>query len=194
VRQTYLAFSVRRAAGGDRRFGSLLQPGFQQLERDLFISILGALALTPDSQACRLMFDDGDCFDFVDVLAASAGSPARGPFEVGVGIRIRQLAGSGSTATVIVDVWMRPLRSVGGTRCQRWPPLLLTNSASAPCPSRRNTIMPGRSSRRSMLKTSPPRKLQIHAELLSNEQFGFYAAFRGANFDNTHGYFPFGRV
>ena len=30
---------------------------------------------------------------------------------------------SGSTATVAVDVWMRPLASVTGTRCTRCTPL-----------------------------------------------------------------------
>ena len=30
---------------------------------------------------------------------------------------------SGSTATVAVEVWMRPLASVAGTRCTRWTPL-----------------------------------------------------------------------
>src|SRR5215471_10058973 len=103
----------------------------------------------------------------------------------------RQLAGSGRTATVIVDVWMRPLRSVGGTRCQRWPPLSLANKAWASGPSIRNTIMPGRSSSRSRLKTPPPRKLEIDAELLANEQFGVVATFRGADFDDTHGYLSF---
>ena len=29
---------------------------------------------------------------------------------------------SGSTATVIVEVWMRPCDSVSGTRCTRWTP------------------------------------------------------------------------
>src|ERR1700721_4213290 len=101
----------------------------------------------------------------------------------------RQLAGSGSTATVMVEVWMRPLRSVGGTRCQRWPPLSLANRAWTCGPSTRNTIMPGRSSRRSRLKPPPPRELEIDAELLANEQLGVLAASRGAYLDNTHEYF-----
>jgi len=46
--------------------------------------------------------------------------------------------------------------------------------------------MPGRCSRRSRLKPPPPCKLAIDAELLANEQFGVIAAFRGADFDNTH--------
>jgi hypothetical protein len=49
--------------------------------------------------------------------------------------------------------------------------------------------MPGRSSRRSRLKPPPPRELEIDAELLANEQLGVIAAFRGADFDNTHEYF-----
>src|SRR5262245_7510819 len=106
------------------------------------------------------------------------------------GICAWQLVGSGSTATVIVDVWTRPLRSVGGTRCQRWPPLSLANKAWASGPSTRNTIMPGRSSIRTRLKTPPPRKLEIDAELFANEQFSIVAAFRGADFDNTHSISP----
>src|SRR5262245_1524057 len=98
-------------------------------------------------------------------------------------IWMRQLTGSGSTATVTVEVWVRPLRSVGGTRCHRWPPLSLANRASACGPSTRNTMMPGRSSTRSRLKPPPPRELEIDAELLTNEQFGVVAAFRGADFN-----------
>ena len=30
------------------------------------------------------MFDDGDGFDFIDILAAGSGSPASGPFQVAV--------------------------------------------------------------------------------------------------------------
>ena len=30
---------------------------------------------------------------------------------------------SGSTATVMAEVWMRPEASVAGTRCTRWTPL-----------------------------------------------------------------------
>ena len=53
-----------------------------------------------------------------------------GPLEQNVSIR-RSLASilmstssaSGSTATVAVEVWMRPLASVLGTRCTRWTPL-----------------------------------------------------------------------
>src|SRR5262252_4596719 len=87
---------------------------------------------------------------------------------------------------------MRPLRSVGGTRCQRWPPLSFANRAWASGPSTRNTMMPGRSSRMSRLKPPPPREPEIDAELLANQQFGIVAAFRGADFDNTHGCSPFG--
>ena len=32
-------------------------------------------------------------------------------------------SGSGSTATVAAEVWMRPCVSVAGTRWTRWPPL-----------------------------------------------------------------------
>ena len=53
-----------------------------------------------------------------------------GPLEQKVSMR-RSLASiwmstssaSGSTATVAVEVWMRPLASVAGTRCTRCTPL-----------------------------------------------------------------------
>ncbi len=38
-------------------------------------------------------------------------------------ISISTSSASGSTATVAVDVWMRPWLSVAGTRCTRWTPL-----------------------------------------------------------------------
>ena len=135
------------------------------------------------------MFDDGDGFDFIDILASGAGSRQVDHSRSQSRIWTRQLAGSGRTATVMVEVWMRPLRSVGGTRCQRWPPLSFANRAWACGPSTRNTIMPGRCSRRSRLKPPPPCKLALNAELLANEQFGVIAAFRGADFDNTHEFF-----
>ena len=52
-------------------------------------------------------------------------------------------------------------------------------------------MMPGRSSNSSRLKTPPPRKLEIDAELLANEQFSLVASFRSADFNNTHGYFSY---
>jgi hypothetical protein len=83
--ETYLTLSVYRQTARIRRFGSLLQPRFKQLQRDLLVSILRALALTSDGKACRFMFDNGDGFDFIDILAAGARSPARGPFQVALG-------------------------------------------------------------------------------------------------------------
>jgi hypothetical protein len=52
--------------------------------------------------------------------------------------------------------------------------------------------MPGRSSSRSRLKTPPSRKLEIDAELIADKQLGVGTTFRGADFDNTHGYSPLG--
>ena len=42
---------------------------------------------------------------------------------------------SGSTATVAVDVCMRPPASVSGTRCTRWTPLSNLKRDQAPRPS-----------------------------------------------------------
>jgi hypothetical protein len=53
-----------------------------------------------------------------------------GPLEQNVSMRrsfslicTSTSSASGSTATVAVDVWMRPLASVAGTRCTRCTPL-----------------------------------------------------------------------
>ena len=40
--------------------------------------------MTAHGKTCRFMFDDGDGFDFIDILAAGAGSAASGPFQVAV--------------------------------------------------------------------------------------------------------------
>ena len=42
---------------------------------------------------------------------------------------------SGSTATVAVEVWMRPCDSVAGTRCTRCTPDSHLNSENAPSPA-----------------------------------------------------------
>lgn len=157
--ETYLTLSVCRQTARIRRFGSLLQPRFKQLHRDLLVSILGPLALTSDGKACRFMFDNGDGFDFIDILAAGARSPARGPFQVAWG------------DMDAAACWFRKHRN-GDRRCLdaaatlgRWhslptvPPLSLANNAWACGPSTRNTTMPGRSSSRSRLKIPPSREL-----------------------------------
>jgi hypothetical protein len=59
----------------------------------------------------------------VDVLAARAGSAVNVDLEVFVLDLHIDLVGSGSTATVAAEVWMRPPLSVTGTRCTRWTPL-----------------------------------------------------------------------
>ena len=41
----------------------------------------------------------------------------------------------GSTATVTVEVWMRPCVSVAGTRWTRWTPLSNFSRAKTPLPS-----------------------------------------------------------
>ena len=47
---------------------------------------------------------------------------------------------SGITATVAVDVWMRPCDSVVGTRCTRCVPPSHLNTEYAPSPLTANTV------------------------------------------------------
>ena len=47
-------------------------------------------------------------------------------------------SGSGKTATVAVDVWIRPWASVSGTRCTRWTPLSNWRWRNAPSPATLN--------------------------------------------------------
>src|SRR5215467_5044860 len=47
---------------------------------------------------------------------------------------------SGSTATVTVEVWIRPLDSVAGTRCTRWTPRSNLRRLQAPRPCTKRTI------------------------------------------------------
>ena len=65
-----------------------------------------------------------------------------GPLEQNVSTRrsfsliwMSTSSASGSTATVAVDVWMRPLASVAGTRCTRWTPLSYFSLLYTPRPS-----------------------------------------------------------
>ena len=49
-------------------------------------------------------------------------------------ISISTSSTSGMTATVAVDVWMRPCDSVSGTRCTRCVPPSNLKIENAPCP------------------------------------------------------------
>src|SRR5262249_5641493 len=95
--------------------------------------------------------------------------------------------GSGSTATVMVLVWTRPRFSLGGTRCQRWPPASSWNASSAPLPHTRKIRVPSLRSVSSRSKTPPRRALPVDPELVQDEELGVVAALGGADLDN-HGH------
>lgn len=96
-------------------------------------------------------------------------------------------SGSGKTATVIVEVWTRPLRSVGGIRCHRWPPASFANAVAAPGPSIERLTYPGSCSMRSTLKPPPHAAAGINLQLVFDEQLGVIATFGRSDFDDRHG-------
>ena len=55
-------------------------------------------------------------------------------------ISISTSSASGMTATVAVDVWMRPCDSVSGTRCTRCVPPSNLKMENAPWPFTANTV------------------------------------------------------
>ena len=57
---------------------------------------------------------------------------------------------SGSTATVAVEVWIRPWLSVAGTRWTRWTPASCLNTANAPRPFAGDGGLPQATSMRSL--------------------------------------------
>lgn len=101
--------------------------------------------------------------------------------------------GAGRTATVTVLVWTRPRRSVGGTRCHRWPPASCAKAASAPGPVISTTQSPGRASTTSISKTPPLAPLHVEAQLIDHEQFRVVATFCSANF-HDHSFTPSARL
>src|SRR6185312_7323170 len=107
--------------------------------------------------------------------------------------RTSTAVGSGRTATVMVLVCTRPWRSLGGTRCQRWPPGSSRKQPAAPAPTTRKSMTPRRSSRSSISKTVAERAARVDGELLLHEQLGVVAAFGGADLDDDgHGSPPAG--
>lgn len=100
------------------------------------------------------------------------------------GMRHSASVGSGSTATVIVLVWTRPRRSVGGIRCQRWPPPSFAKTWAALSPTTRRQIKPERCSRISASKPVPLCSGDVDPSLVTNEEPGVFAAFSGSNFDD----------
>ena len=92
---------------------------------------------------------------------------------------------SGSTATVTVEVWIRPLASVAGTRCTRWTPLSNLSRLYAPRPSTVQiasfippipVALPAIISTRQRCVSA---YRSVHAEQLGGEQAGLFPARAG---------------
>src|SRR5688500_1126782 len=95
------------------------------------------------------------------------------------------------TATVMVDVWTRPLRSVGGVLCQRWPPASGRKVSYASGPITSASKMPGRASRTRKLKTPPNTKSFVDFGLLFHQELCVFSAFCRTNFDDDFHLFSF---
>ena len=87
---------------------------------------------------------------------------------------------------VMVLVWTRPRFSVGGIRCQRWPPASCVQCWAAVGPVIRRIAYPGRASRSSASKAVAEGALAVDANLIGDEQFRVVPAFGRSNLDD-HG-------
>ena len=120
-----------------------------------------------------------------------------GPLEQKVSIRrsfasiwMSTSSASGRTATVAVEVWMRPLASVAGTRCTRWTPLSYLSLLYAPRPSiSGDDFLEAAASRLARRHQLDPPALtlgvaRVHPEELSRKQGSFVAACARANLEH----------
>lgn len=89
-----------------------------------------------------------------------------------------------STATVTVEVWTRPLLSVGGMRCQRCPPASSRNCA-APDPLISIARKPSRRSRTARSKTLPHCSRSVGRQHVTDEQFRVVATFSRSDLKNV---------
>lgn len=89
-------------------------------------------------------------------------------------------------ATVIVELWRRPLRSVDGILCQRCPPASGPNNASAFAPDTLRTVRPGRCSWMEHSKTVAAAELAVDGNLILYQQFRIIAALGGSHFNQQH--------
>jgi hypothetical protein len=97
--------------------------GLQQRHGPGAVLVLGALVLALHDDARGQVGDAHRRVGLVDVLAAGAAGAVGVDAQVAaVDFHLVDLVGSGSTATVQAEVWMRPWDSVSGTRCTRWAP------------------------------------------------------------------------
>lgn len=78
---------------------------------------------------------------------------------------------------MMVLVWTRPRFSLGGMRCQRWPPASPSKVSTALLPEILRTQRPGRCSTTSKSKTPPGPQLEVDGDLLVHEELGVVAAF-----------------
>jgi hypothetical protein len=100
----------------------LEQPALQHLQRLGLVLELRALVLALDDDAGRHVANLHGAVGGVDALAPGAARRGDADVEVLVVDGTSTSSASGSTATVAVDVWMRPCASVAGTRCTRCTP------------------------------------------------------------------------
>ena len=102
-------------------------PAAQDAHGPVVVLVLAALVLALDFHlvgGAFLVPDADGAFGLVDVLAARPAGAHPFPFDVAASlISTCTSSGSGMTATVAAEVWMRPCVSVLGTRWTRWPPL-----------------------------------------------------------------------
>ena len=100
----------------------LVQTGAQHLHADLAVLDLGALLLRLHHGVGGQVGDTHGGVGGVNALTARARSAVSIDAQVGLVDLDVNLSASGSTATVAVEVWMRPWDSVLGTRWTRCTP------------------------------------------------------------------------
>ena len=99
-------------------------------------------------------------------------------------------SGSGRTATVAVEVWIRPWASVSGTRWTRWPPLSNWRWRNDPSPgdAERDLAEAGQLGRLEVERLELPAHLlgepAVHLEQVAGEQGRLVAAGAGADLDD----------
>ena len=91
---------------------------------------------------------------------------------------------SGRTATVAVDVWMRPCDSVSGTRCTRWVPPSYLKTLYAPRPLTAKVKCPSPTTSGSWLKAAALGVAREHPVEVGGEQAGLLAASARTDLDD----------
>ena len=98
---------------------------------------------------------------------------------------------SGMTATVMVEVWMRPCASVAGTRCTRWTPdSYFMRRVDRVAGQRDGGVLdaarrcPALMSTSSAFQPLPVRVAEVHLQHLLGEQAGLVPAGAGADLED----------